>query len=123
MVMREASQEPSLPGVHTLHLVELVGRWNVSPNELLEGVSLSPEQLYEPAVRVSIGTVNRLVERAIALTGEPGLGFYMGLQMRISAHGYVGFAAMTASNVREALELAVRFTPTRTTALALRLVV
>ena len=123
MGMPQTSHEPSLPGVHTLHLIELVGRWNVSADELLAGVQLTPEELSDPAVRVPIDTAKKLAERALALTGEPGLGFYMGLQMRISAHGYVGFAAMTASNLREALELAVRFTPTRTTALGLRLVV
>jgi AraC-like DNA-binding protein len=42
------------------------------------------------------------------------------MQMRISAHGWLGFAAMTSSSVREALELAVRFAPTRTPAIALR---
>jgi AraC-like DNA-binding protein len=117
----QGSPEPSLPAVHTLHLIQLVERWNVSAEELLNGLSLGTDELSDPAARVSITTAQKIAERACALTGEPGLGFYMGLQMRISAHGYVGFAAMTASNVREALEVAVRFTPTRTTALALRL--
>ncbi|MBC7174527.1 MAG: AraC family transcriptional regulator, partial [Polyangiaceae bacterium] len=59
--------------------------------------------------------------RAIKLTGEPGLAFFMGLHMRISSHGYLGFAAMTASTAREAIELAIRFAPTRTEALGLEL--
>jgi AraC-like DNA-binding protein len=41
--------------------------------------------------------------------------------MRISAHGYLGFAAMTAPTVREALAVAIRFAPTRTNALTLGL--
>ena len=41
--------------------------------------------------------------------------------MRASAHGYLGFAAMTAATLREALETAARFVPTRTNALALSL--
>ena len=43
--------------------------------------------------------------------------------MRVSAHGYLGFAAMASPNLRAALELATRFAPTRTTALGLRLAV
>jgi AraC-like DNA-binding protein len=41
--------------------------------------------------------------------------------MPISAHGYVGFAAMTAANLRQAIELACQFAPTRSSALSLRL--
>jgi AraC-like DNA-binding protein len=41
--------------------------------------------------------------------------------MRVSWLGYLGLAAMTAENVRQALELAARFLPTQTGALALEL--
>ena len=41
-----------------------------------------------------------LVERARALTGEPGLGLYFGLRMQVASHGYLGFAAMTVAIVR-----------------------
>lgn len=117
---RGSSLEPSLPAVHALHLAEVVTRWEVSQEELFAGLGLSEESLAEPNARLSIATVERLVERARALTGEPGLGFYLGLKMRISAHGSLGFAAMTSGTVREALEVAVRFAPTRTDALALQ---
>ena len=62
-----------------------------------------------------------LIERARALTGEPALGFYLGLQMSISAHGYLGFAAMSAPTLREALTLAIQYAPIRTTSLVLHL--
>lgn len=111
----------TLPAVHALHLAELVERWQVTPAELLGSVGLSAADLVRPEARLSIAEAERLIERACALTGEPGLGFYLGLQMRVSAHGYLGFAAMTAGTLREALEVATRFAPTRTTALGLRL--
>jgi hypothetical protein len=50
-----------------------------------------------------------LVERARQLTGAPGLGFYMGLEMRASNFGYLAFAAMCAASLREALELTIQF--------------
>ena len=119
----ERSSEHSLPAVHVLHLLELVKRWDVSAEQLLEGVALDEASLSAPSARVSIPTLVRIVERARALTAEPALGLFFGMQMRISTHGYLGFAAMTASTVREALELAVRFAPTRTTAVSLRLLI
>jgi AraC-like DNA-binding protein len=116
-------EEHSLPAVHVLHLLELVKRWDVTPEQLLAGTGVELSALTAPAARVSIPTIVSVIERARALTAEPALGVYFGMQMRISTHGYLGFAAMTAPTMREALELAVRFAPTRTTAVSLRLVI
>jgi AraC-like DNA-binding protein len=110
----------SLPAVHALHIAEVVRRWDVSPEELFAGLHLDAKALDAPEARLPIATVEAIVARARQLTGEAALGFFLGLQMRISAHGYLGFAAMTAATVRDALALAVQFAPTRTTALAVR---
>ena len=120
--MAPARVRPELAAVHALHLVELVARWRVPAGALLAPLRARRRARWrDPGARLSIASRRELVERARALTGEPALGFYLGLQMRISWHGYLGFAAMTAPTVREALELAVRFAPTRTGALALHL--
>ncbi|HMJ56901.1 MAG TPA: AraC family transcriptional regulator [Polyangiaceae bacterium] len=115
------SGDHTLPGVHALHLVELAARWQVTPAELLAGSNVSEASLSDPATRLPLSTLERLIERARTLTGEPGLGFHLGLSMRISAHGHLGFAAMTATTLGDALDIAARFAPTRTTAVALRL--
>lgn len=113
--------EPTLPAVHVAHLLDLVKRWNVRPEALLESAGIAEESLLDPHARLPLATIETLVTRARLLTGEPGLGIYFGLAMQISWHGYLGFAAMTASTMGEAIELATRFVPTRTSAIALRL--
>ena len=77
--------------------------------------------MQEPAGRLPLSTWGGLLERARTLTGEPGLGFYLALQKRISGYGYLGFAAMSASSSGEALEIVTRFSPILTTAVSLRL--
>jgi AraC-like DNA-binding protein len=119
--MPKVAPVASLPAIHALHLVDVAARWRVSADDLLGPSGLSPAVLAEPGARLTIAQIEALVARARALNGEAGLGFYLGLQMRISSHGYLGFAAMAAATAREALELAMRFAPTRTSALALRL--
>lgn len=104
-------------------LVETCGRWQVAPEALLEGTGLTMASLRDPSARLSLETCQLLVERARRLTGEPGLAFFMGLQMRLSWHGFLGFASMTAGSVREALEIAERFSLTRTAAFGLSLYV
>jgi AraC-like DNA-binding protein len=113
--------EPTLPAVYVQFLSELAERWHVELQDLVDGLDVDRATLGDPGARLPLSTVEALIERARALTREPGLGFYLGLKMRISAHGYLGFAAMSAGTLREAIELAARYAPTRTTALALRL--
>jgi AraC-like DNA-binding protein len=118
--MPESREEPSIAAPHALQLVEIAARWGVDAEEICEGLGLAPEALADPRRRLPISLVDRLAARAKALTGEPGLGFHLGLAMRASSYGYLGFAAMAAPTLRDALEVAVRFMPTRTDALALR---
>ncbi len=118
--MSDHPVEPSIAAAHALHLAELVTRWGVTREQLFEGLGLDEEAVSDPRRRVSIAVLDQLAARAKALTGEPGLGFYFGLSMRASSHGYLGFAAMASPTLGEALETAARFAPTRTDAVALR---
>lgn len=120
-IQRFSPSEPTLPAVHALHLAEVLALWGIGPEQLFAGLPLSPEALAEPNARLSLPMVEKLADRARELSGEPGLGFHLGLKMRISAHGSLGFAAMTSGTLREAIEVAVRFAPTRTNALSLEL--
>ena len=111
----------SVPSGVVLDVIRLAGRWDVSPEELLEGLDIPSETLADALARVPLPSYLAVVERARTLTGEPGLGFCMGLQARVSAFGHLGFAAMSASTVREAIDLAVQFAPMISTAMTLRL--
>jgi AraC-like DNA-binding protein len=113
--------EPTFSGIYALQLAELLGRWGIPSSELFAGLGLSEAALAEPGAKLSLSLQEKVTERARQLSGEPGIAFALGLQMRIGAHGEVGIAAMTASTIREALEVATRFAPTRTTAIELRL--
>lgn len=110
-----------LPGAYLLHVAGLLAPWRVSVDGLLQDVGLGRERLVDPSCRVSLEAANALLLRAIELTGEPGLGLFLGTRMRPSQHGYIGFAAMTASTVGEAIRIAERYAPLRTTAFGLRL--
>jgi AraC-like DNA-binding protein len=113
------SEGPSVPAVQALHLAELVRRWGVLPATLFRGIAVEERELTDPSKRLPVDVLVQLVERARALTGEPGLGVYFGLRMQAASHGYLGFAAMTASTLGEALDLATRFAPMLTNAFTL----
>jgi AraC-like DNA-binding protein len=111
----------SIPAIHAVHFLALLERWQVDTDALVNELGLSRDALAQPGARISIDVAERVIERGCELSGERHLGFFFGLQMRISAHGYLGFAAMTSPTARDALELACRFAPTHTDALKLTL--
>ncbi len=109
MVGHIARREPEHLAIYAAHLVRLVARWDVTEAEILEGTGIVPDDLSDPQNRIPESSMNALVRRALALTHEPGLGFHMGLQVKLSAHGSVGFAAMTSATLGQALAIAERF--------------
>ncbi len=112
-----------LPAAYVRDVVVLAGRWNVPASALLADLPVREAELTDPTTRVPLRVAEAIVLRALELTREPALAFHMGTQMRLSSHGFLGFAAMTAGTARAALELAVRYASTRTSAIGLALYV
>jgi AraC-like DNA-binding protein len=106
---------------HGDQLAQVVRRWDVTPDRLVAGLGLTEAALQDPTGHLSAATYVALIERARVLTGEPGLGFYLGLQKCATAYGFLGFAAMAAASLREALEIMTRYTPAVTSLVHLRL--
>jgi len=109
---RDFSQLPdaTTPAIYAAQLVNLVtGRWGISREKLLEDTGLVDADLADVDSRLDGVAMGRLMMRAVALTKEPGLGFYFGLHVKLSAHGSVGFAAMTSATLRDALEAGTKY--------------
>jgi AraC-like DNA-binding protein len=120
---RNAKYTDDLPGGYALLFGDLLSPWKITLEEVLAASGLSREHLESPSARIPLSVANDLLKRAIELTGEPAIGVLAGLQMKVSHHGYIGFAAMTARNVGQALRIAERFAPLRSTAVDLQLMV
>ncbi|MFZ5757665.1 MAG: AraC family transcriptional regulator [Pseudomonadota bacterium] len=113
----------ALPANYVLQIADLLVPLGVPADTLFAGAGISREQLAAPAARIPLTVANDLLRRAIELSNQPAIGILAGLQMKISHHGYIGFAAMTARNIGEALRIAERFAPLRSTAVDLQLMV
>jgi AraC-like DNA-binding protein len=122
-----SSKPSSLEPVHTVPMAlaiqaaELLKRWHIPEHELLAAAGLPPTAFDDPLRRLPSVAMNELLRQARILTGEPGLGYYLGLQKRVSLYGYLGFAALSAPSIRRALELSVEFAPIYSTALRVEL--
>jgi AraC-like DNA-binding protein len=123
MTARPDIQETLHRAIYAAHLATVAGRWGVTQDTLLEGTGLSSAHLADPDATIPGSAMRALVERALELTGEPALGFYVGLYVKLSAHGSVGLAAMTSATLEDALRIAERFYALRGQHVALELVV
>jgi AraC-like DNA-binding protein len=113
--------EHTVPSGLILQILDVAQHWGVQPAEILARTGLDPQALPEENARIPLPTYLSVIDRARALTNEPGLGVCWGLQMRVSAYGYLGFATMSAATLREALDLVIQFGPLISTAMNLRL--
>ncbi len=111
--------QPAIPINYARQLVELCGRWHVAPEELMADTALARLDPASTDARLSPLEFNLLVDRALRLTGEPALGYHFGLQTKLSAHGFLGYAVMTSATLREAIQLTEKFFSTRSGALVL----
>jgi AraC-like DNA-binding protein len=110
--------QASIPISYARQLVELCARWHVTPAELMADTALAKLDLNSADTRVSPLEFNLLVARALRLTGEPALGYHFGLHLKLSAHGFLGYAVMTSATLGEALALTGKFFTTRSGALS-----
>ncbi len=81
----------------------------ISSIDLLDRFNLNQEYLTTPDARISIPKFMRLGHEAIRLSKTPEFGLIMGSKMLISDIGLAGFAAMTARDLRGALETLIEF--------------
>jgi AraC-like DNA-binding protein len=115
------ADRPSFPVSHLLNLIAAVRRWNVTEEELLAGSDIQAETLADPRARLPVPAMVALFERARSLTREPAIGLYIGLETRPTLYGNLGFALMSAKNIRESIDLTIRYGSIVTTALGFRL--
>ena len=90
-------------------LVEMLVKSGIPPAELLAGTEVELTTLKSPDGRLSAAQYKALIENAQLLSRDPALAFKFGFQLKLSTHGFLGFAAMSASTLGEALELAVKY--------------
>lgn len=94
-------------------LVEMLVEKGILLAELLAGTDIPLHTLKSLDGRLSARQYRALIENALRLYPDPALGFKFGFQLKLSTHGFLGFAAMSAGTLEEALLLAVKYCRTR----------
>ena len=101
--------KPTVPVGYAMMLLEAVEAHGIAPRRLLDAAGVEPHLLEDPAERVSVIEIAALMDRAIELTGEPGLGYELALSSSVMSHGIMGFGMMVCESLREAIKLGTEF--------------
>ena len=104
------------PAAHTVYarLVHAeLRRLGFSPDAIRSASDVDWDILQQDSQFLSLETLTKLLDSAIALTGHPGLGFAVGMHTDVSAHGPGGYAAVTAPTIRAAVEVVEHYSSLR----------
>ncbi len=101
--------KPALHPVYARLICAELRRQGFSEAEILQGTRLDWGALHGGNLFMSFEHARRLIVRAQALGGGPGLGLTVGYSTQVSAHGALGYAGMAASDVAQVLGLLQRF--------------
>jgi AraC-like DNA-binding protein len=90
-------------------LVTAAARYGVDRHELFVGTDVDPSLLADSRAHISLKDWRLLTRRAIALTGDPGLGLAIGGSVPEHMLQVVGQLAMTSDTLREAMRMFERY--------------
>lgn len=103
-----------IPVNYVRNLVELIAEVGVDTDQLLDRVGLTADEVYNPEPALRFQQFRLLMAGARDMTGDPALGLVLGQQLTLTAHGLLGYAAISSANLGDALRLMERYFRTRT---------
>jgi len=107
-----------VPPIYARLLRMLLQHAHVDGDRVLAAAGLDWSTLVKDDRRLGRDTIVALAEGAMAATRRPWLGLDLGGGAPVSAHGALGYAAVTSRDLRETMETIARYGTTRNDAMA-----
>lgn len=92
-------------------LVEILRERGFAAERILHGTCLSPEALLRPTT-ITFADFLQVHTNAIDLVPEPNFGFQVGTRYHLSSYGVFGYAVLSSTSVRKAVELIFSYSNT-----------
>lgn len=90
-------------------LAEVVSDRGISSERLCRGLGFTPDDLQDPAQRISYRQAATLIQRALAAFPEGGLGLWVGHRNVLGTLGLLGHVLSLCKTLRDAFEVGLRF--------------
>ncbi len=111
---------PVIPVAYPLLLLDILREHGVAIEPLIADCGIYRHDLENVEGRITPTQFAQLVTLGEQLSGHPALGYEMGLRMRLTTHGDLGYALLSSSTLGDALSLGQKFMPLRSRALHMR---
>ena len=89
------------------HLVQLARERGMDSTPWFTGMRLDPQEIDDPATRVSYRQASEIVARALASLNQPDLGLQVGCRQNVGNFGLLGLAMKTAPTAIDSRPLAI----------------
>lgn len=99
----------SIPISYAHLLLEIMVEKGFSASEILHLSKIPVILLKQLDARITPMQWSKLAWVSLTLAKDLGLGYEYGLKLRLTAHGPMGYALMSSSSLRNAIELATQF--------------
>ncbi|MBT8050752.1 MAG: AraC family transcriptional regulator [Gammaproteobacteria bacterium] len=106
--MHQKDQQFVLPAAYLKLFVQYAGATGLDLDPLLQGTGLSVKSLLKAERAIDFETVRRMLARVTRHLGE-GWHLALGERFTVPAHGALGFAVVTAPDVRAAVRVLLRY--------------
>lgn len=108
------SSNISLPGAYFRLIVEIVTQRGIEPSQWLPALGLDEAMLEQEQLALEWETFYQFILTGNQIAKDPLLGFVTGERLIVNTHGILGYAAISATSLREVIQLFQRFMPLRT---------
>ena len=101
--------EPLVPANISAILVRMGQEKGISQDALLENTEINPAAFSDPKALLTYQQVIILTNNTLKLSNEPTLGLELGKAININQFGMLGYAILSCANVRQALNLGLKY--------------
>lgn len=98
-------------GRYFLSWLDVMSAQGATEKNLLQGTGLDIQQFKNSPPYLSQLQLEKIFNNALAATNNHLLGLDLGLNLNFASHGSLGYAGLTARNVREALGQMIHYLP------------
>lgn len=101
-------------------LVDILGEEGVRPEDVLAGSGIEPSQVRAPETRISARQLLTVCDNALRLSRDPCLAIKAGKRIHITHFGLYGYALLSSSTPRDAIDFALKYRPLAVSLVGLR---
>jgi hypothetical protein len=106
--LRRASDDLPMPSAYFKFVLEQLGTTRALREAILNGTGVNPARIASLGEEITLGQQLRQT-RNVNAVAPPGWALAVGARLGTATHGTLGFGAVSAPTLRDALELLVRY--------------